>query len=40
MLKVDFMAFADHKITRRKVEEPQILNSTDTLGTWSICDFL
>ena len=38
-LRVDFLVFVDHKITRRKAEELHILNGTDTLDTWSICDF-
>ena len=34
-----FIVFVDHKITCRKVEELHIWNDTDTLDTWSICDF-
>ena len=32
-LKPIFMAFTDHKITYRTVEEIHILNDIDTLGT-------
>ena len=39
ILWVDFIVFADHKITWCKVEGSYILNGTDTLDTWSICDF-
>ena len=33
ILRGDFMVFVDHKITFSKVEEPHILNGTDTLDT-------
>ena len=39
ILRVDFMVFADHKVTCCKVEELQILNGSDTLDTWSINNF-
>ena len=37
--KLKIIAFIGHKITCRKAEELHILNGTDTLGTWSVCDF-
>ena len=39
ILRADFIVFMDHKITCRKAEELHILNGTDTLGTWSVCNF-
>ena len=38
-LRVDFMVFVYYKITYCRVEELHVLNGTDTLDTWSICDF-